>query len=83
MNNFYWRKYAWPSYTTNYFAYLNQVQFFYNPVQTGFGSCDCSGYGVSGNNCNAGVPVCAGGNCTCVSSILGTNGCFNTPGAIC
>jgi hypothetical protein len=57
-----------------------------NPVQTTYGSCDCSitGNGVAtSNNCNAGYPVCSGSNCTCYNVPTQTTGCFNTRGATC
>ena len=88
-----WRRNNWPSYTNSYWGYLGGYGYPWNyypsvtvdPTQTTYGSCDCSlGNGaVTSNNCNAGVPMCSGTNCTCYNIPTQTTGCFNTRGATC
>lgn len=57
----------------------------YYPTSTMYGNCDCTlGSGrVTSNNCNSGVPICVGGNCTCYHYPTQTTGCYNTRGATC
>lgn len=77
---------GYPGYYAGYtYPYYAPIYDWGSPVGTAYGSCDCgiSGNYVQANNCNGGIPLCAGGNCTCYNSASGTSGCHNTRGAIC